>query len=305
VLDEESFAMNTSRRRAFTLIELLVVIAIIAILAAILFPVFAQAKEAAKKTSDLSNLKQLGTALQLYMADYEDTPPQTTWSERDTVTRQRLHRAKIHWSFTMQPYVKNLEIFYSSGDPNPAVPNTPGCMTVAQMSADPWPFTCDKQAPRLSYINSYNVIPAHDFLPVSATTVNEPANTIAFTHRRAGRVGTMSRDFGAWKGLSGFKTIGSASFMKDTPCSFHRSGVDYVASTPQDAADGLINNVDDGTPTTLVRMNYTRFSGGANYSFLDGHAKFHKLEQTLNPSSWMWGSRYYPPHAPWNSDCNP
>jgi prepilin-type N-terminal cleavage/methylation domain-containing protein/prepilin-type processing-associated H-X9-DG protein len=60
-------------KRAFTLIELLVVIAIIAILAAILFPVFAQAKEAAKKTQSLSNLKQIGLAWFLYNADSEDT----------------------------------------------------------------------------------------------------------------------------------------------------------------------------------------------------------------------------------------
>lgn len=66
--------MNKSRQ-AFTLIELLVVIAIIAILAAILFPVFAQAKEAAKKTSCLSNLKQVGTASYMYNADYDDTAP--------------------------------------------------------------------------------------------------------------------------------------------------------------------------------------------------------------------------------------
>lgn len=59
-------------KRAFTLIELLVVIAIIAILAAILFPVFAQAKEAAKKTTSLSNLKQIGLAWQLYAGDAED-----------------------------------------------------------------------------------------------------------------------------------------------------------------------------------------------------------------------------------------
>lgn len=59
-------------KKAFTLIELLVVIAIIAILAAILFPVFAQAKEAAKKASCLSNAKQLGTATKLYINDYDD-----------------------------------------------------------------------------------------------------------------------------------------------------------------------------------------------------------------------------------------
>src|ERR1700716_4080994 len=60
-------------KRAFTLIELLVVIAIIAILAAILFPVFAQAKLAAKKTSDLSNLKQIGLGTKIYLSDYDDT----------------------------------------------------------------------------------------------------------------------------------------------------------------------------------------------------------------------------------------
>lgn len=61
------------KNRAFTLIELLVVIAIIAILAAILFPVFAQAKEAAKKTQSLSNLKQIGLAWTMYSSDYDDT----------------------------------------------------------------------------------------------------------------------------------------------------------------------------------------------------------------------------------------
>lgn len=61
--------------RAFTLIELLVVIAIIAILAAILFPVFAQAREAAKKTACLSNLRQAGMGIKMYLTDSEDVYP--------------------------------------------------------------------------------------------------------------------------------------------------------------------------------------------------------------------------------------
>ena len=62
-------------RQAFTLIELLVVIAIIAILAAILFPVFAQAKLAAKKTASLAQIKQVGTGVQIYLSDSDDVFP--------------------------------------------------------------------------------------------------------------------------------------------------------------------------------------------------------------------------------------
>jgi prepilin-type N-terminal cleavage/methylation domain-containing protein len=64
-----------SKSRAFTLIELLVVIAIIAILAAILFPVFAQAKAAAKNTTTVSNLEQQNLAIPMYAGDYDDTFP--------------------------------------------------------------------------------------------------------------------------------------------------------------------------------------------------------------------------------------
>src|SRR5579885_2930210 len=69
------YAKRANREKGFTLIELLVVIAIIAILAAILFPVFAQAREAARKSACQSNLKQLGTAILMYKQDYDEKFP--------------------------------------------------------------------------------------------------------------------------------------------------------------------------------------------------------------------------------------
>lgn len=67
------------RKRAFTLIELLVVIAIIAILAAILFPVFARARENARRTSCMSNLKQIGLGMMMYVQDYDEHYPMNYW----------------------------------------------------------------------------------------------------------------------------------------------------------------------------------------------------------------------------------
>jgi len=82
---------NRSSRTGFTLIELLVVIAIIAILAAILFPVFSQAKEAAKKTQCLSNNKQIGIGLYLYLNDNDDTLRWRTIRPHLRICRHRFH----------------------------------------------------------------------------------------------------------------------------------------------------------------------------------------------------------------------
>jgi prepilin-type N-terminal cleavage/methylation domain-containing protein/prepilin-type processing-associated H-X9-DG protein len=94
--------MPTHSRRAFTLIELLVVIAIIAILAAILFPVFAQAREKARQTTCLSNLRQIGTAAQMYAQDYDEHLPGTELGEDD---------GEYFWIEMLAPYTKNRDLF--------------------------------------------------------------------------------------------------------------------------------------------------------------------------------------------------
>ena len=92
-------------KRAFTLIELLVVIAIIAILAAILFPVFAQAKRAAKNSVFLSNVKQVGLSDLMYGADSDDTFP-LAWQNTDPTGN-----GYWSWQGALQPYSKNWGVF--------------------------------------------------------------------------------------------------------------------------------------------------------------------------------------------------
>src|SRR5579862_9279330 len=107
------------RFKGFTLIELLVVIAIIAIVAAILFPVFAAAKDSSKRTSALSNVKQIGVAAHLYVNDYDDRLPfrfpiKPAWGGYNIV----LFVAGGPGGFNLyfQPYIKNADIWFSPDD---------------------------------------------------------------------------------------------------------------------------------------------------------------------------------------------
>ena len=93
-------------KKAFTLIELLVAIAIIAILASILFPVFARARENARKSSCMSNLKQIGLGLVQYVQDYDEKYPQIMLGGN----------ASFGWSNQIQPYVKSIQILQCPSD---------------------------------------------------------------------------------------------------------------------------------------------------------------------------------------------
>jgi prepilin-type N-terminal cleavage/methylation domain-containing protein len=114
-------SLSPRNRQAFTLIELLVVIAIIAILAAILFPVFAQAREKARQTACLSNCRQIGNALTMYLQDYDEM----FWDSRNGAQpasngfgANSAIEPYDEFPWYLGPYVKNVDIFNCPTSPD-------------------------------------------------------------------------------------------------------------------------------------------------------------------------------------------
>jgi prepilin-type N-terminal cleavage/methylation domain-containing protein/prepilin-type processing-associated H-X9-DG protein len=151
---------HRTRSQGFTLIELLVVIAIIAILAAILFPVFAQAREKARQSSCLSNIKQLGLGLTMYAQDWDETFPH--WLHNDREKPQPLI-----WYHALRPYVKNDEVFACPSDKF-------GPRDVGWGPSTTWPVMNDKWTKKLSYGANETLMQGRPMAQISA-----PASTFA------------------------------------------------------------------------------------------------------------------------------
>jgi len=162
-------------RRAFTLIELLVVIAIIAILAAILFPVFAQAKVAAKGAASLSNLKQHMASWVMYAGDYDDTAVPMANQTPGPLLFNGLQYSP--WGQLLSPYRKNVDI---TQDPLVA----PNEMENGIPTNLLWPYR-----PQYGYAFSVwsphtRIVQDGGFEPTNLTKAANPADTVAFTARK-------------------------------------------------------------------------------------------------------------------------
>src|SRR5688572_13557866 len=167
------------KSKAFTLIELLVVIAIIAILAAILFPVFAQAKEAAKKTTCLSNKKQIATSALIYAGDYDDYFPMSAYFMAPQAPDPRPRIFAIYDA--IQPYMKNVGIFVCPT-------NSPGLDWKARLNllslTNAGTFQYTSYIPNLgvfgeNFCTTILPAPARKYTPVTTqTSMDVPAETI-------------------------------------------------------------------------------------------------------------------------------
>lgn len=235
------------RSSAFTLIELLVVIAIIAILAAILFPVFAQAKEAAKKTACLSNVKQQALATLIYVNDSDDQFPQSVYDENNPNMGAAAAGDLIFSVYdAILPYSKNTQIFQCPDN----------------LKAIPWALILESQglvpANNLqvaSYAPNFSVFTAPaitDFIPgipttsvVSSTSIPEPVGTTLFYDSYYLAKGVTNPDFAR------------LNIQITNP------GIAYY-QTPS-TAFGIAN-----FPGTGRHIN------GININFADGHAKNYK-----------------------------
>jgi len=146
-------------RRGFTLIELLVVIAIIAILAAILFPVFAKAREKARQTSCLSNVKQISLGMVQYAQDYDERMVPSAVNVYDYVAPDGtwIHivpQSAMLWMYLVYPYVKNVQIF------------------TCPSYSDNWSAT---------YYDGSCGYGKNPYIDISLGTIDEPASTILLT----------------------------------------------------------------------------------------------------------------------------
>ncbi|MGM0494452.1 MAG: DUF1559 domain-containing protein [Armatimonadota bacterium] len=208
-------------RRGFTLIELLVVIAIIAILAAILFPVFARAREKARQTSCLNNVRQIMTGIVMYNTDYDDVcinryydveepPGSGNWVDR------------IEWYEAIMPYVQNQQVFTCPSNPR----RRSSWLTYA--------MNCEREIRAYSYHGGQNTLALAD--------IKTPAEVI----------------------LLGEMPEGGSSHRVCPP---YHTGTHCRPITLNDG-DKLHN-------------------GGANYGFFDGHAKWYRVDQTVEPSN-LW-----------------
>jgi prepilin-type N-terminal cleavage/methylation domain-containing protein len=162
-------------RKAFTLIELLVVIAIIAILAAILFPVFAQAKAAAKNTACLSNGRQIGIAQKIYLSDYDDMMPIFYAYNSVPSAGQPGHKGT---EVLLLPYTKNTQIFKSpldSGGPYTSA-DVPGADSYFKAYGSSYRFTrCLFTV--VAGESTQNNVPQTDNWNVSETSMELPGDS--------------------------------------------------------------------------------------------------------------------------------
>ena len=239
-------------KRGFTLIELLVVIAIIALLAAILFPVFARARENARRTNCQSNLKQMALGVIQYSQDYDEHFPKIVIGTLGSANADA-GVPQYGWAGAIQPYLKSTQLYKC-----PSTPSTPA------MTTDP-----DTVRYTQYVMNStLNIIQQNgndDAPPRKLSSLNFPSQTVMLAEGPDGRARNNTN--GCRDGIKD-KTIPSGN-ASNNGCS-----VNATSGLPYNGGPAFM-------PTeSLTRIDAARHLSGSNFAFTDGHVKWFKADES-------------------------
>jgi prepilin-type N-terminal cleavage/methylation domain-containing protein/prepilin-type processing-associated H-X9-DG protein len=271
------------KRKGFTLIELLVVIAIIAILAAILFPVFAQAKAAAKKIACLSNFNQMTKAMMMYQSDYDDGFPHSNTGSNGG-PGWGYGRPDYVWPELVKPYVKNWLVHRCPTDPN---------ATDTGLSRDPNEIPVPTNHPQIEYYwgERTDLGMNYDFLSPWIVDVSTSPTYVGSLPQNAARVTTSAQtvlfvDSIWYRNTQSGLPEGAGNWVVEAPCVRDAAGnfLDPMNALRapntqrwQNYGVGWYTNPSNTPPYSWLEYGgaWPRHSGGKNVNtaFVDGHCK--------------------------------
>ncbi len=263
--------ITIAMKRAFTLIELLVVIAIIAILAAILFPVFAQAKLAAKGTASLSNAKQTNLAAIMYSGDVDDTALlDAAWgsSSGAMVTYGGTAGNFAPWTWLELPYMKSADLFVDPIiQPHSIFLNS---RTITNCYFSEYGYNASNLSP-------WDFSSVGGRTPVSMTAIASPSQTVMFAAKFDY---TNDGGFG-WYGINSFLPV--LHNLEAPSCDAAPGACYFNWGDSGDARKGMRGLRSEGAFTGGVAL---RKSGQAIVSWTDGHASSNSPGYLAQGTNW-------------------
>lgn len=265
-----------TRSSGFTLIELLVVIAIIAILAAILFPVFAQAREKARAISCLSNTKQLGLGVMMYVEDYDETFPLGAFWNDASPFAQNFYL----WSSsrTIQPYIKNLQIYRCPDDSF----NTSGYSSIYAAG-----FPSNIQLAPISYMGNALTPNMSGPLTLNGQTLNNPQGI--FTAGAYYNTGDAPTTLAAVQAPSDIVMLIDGQNTVETwwGCgAYGNNEIDWCYGPANVTWSWEPASFILATPSSGLYNAWRLHTGGANVAFADGHSKLQRPGDLNNLARW-------------------
>jgi prepilin-type N-terminal cleavage/methylation domain-containing protein/prepilin-type processing-associated H-X9-DG protein len=319
---------RTGSKTGFTLVELLVVISIIALLAAILMPALGRAREMARASACLSNMKNIGSALNIFVADNKGKFP----SNYNYLNGEGSGGGYHHWTAMINPdqykdpvtsgkYPRFAEQYvcpsHAPGGWAPTnfttgrIPSPPP----GQASQDASGTIDDQQAPRLSYVGNEAIMPrkkysgGHDanvppgtsnLCLVSADEVVDGPHTILAGEFSSNPNCIWGSSIG---GGAAYKSHRPTNGVKSDQAGEVFDGENYALGTQIHKLTSLEANTaiaavlaDKAAAATAHHISYLSpdtHLGYSNYLFVDGHAEKQLFNDTLDPSNYMWGRKMY------------